>query len=231
MDYMSSLQLTKRFCLQARHRRTWTSLTRSADSLTIHALNNAVFPYIWLRDSCQSAESIHPSTRQKLHRTSDIPLNILPVDGQTGINVIENGLEILWTDGRKSVFDKLWLERYSTPASEAKFHWDDSLREESWTRSSISHLPSLFVPYREILSSGPALVSAMEQLLKYGLLFIRGVPNEDTSHEHCELKILAEKFGELRMTFYGLVWDVVNLKDSKNIAYTNLDLGLHMDLL
>lgn len=228
---LSLLQLTKRFWLQAHHRRSWTSLTRSVDCLTIHALNNAVFPYIWLRDSCQSVESIHPSTRQKLHRTSDIPLNILPVDGPTGINVIENGLEILWMDGRKSVFDKQWLERYSTSVSEDKFHWNDSLREKIWTQRSISYVPSLFVPYKEILSSDRGLVNAMEQLLKYGLLFIRGVPYEDTSHEHCELKALAEKFGELRMTFYGLIWDVVSLKDSKNIAYTNLDLGLHMDLL
>jgi len=211
--------------------RSWTSLTRSADNVTIHALNSTKFPYIWLRDSCQSAESIHPSTGQKLHSTSDIPLDIVPIDGEGGIRVIEHGLEILWKDGRKSMFDKDWLERYSTPASKERFHCDDTLREESWTRNSISSLPSFFLPYKDILSSDRALVRAMEQLLKSGLLFVRGVPNEDTSAERCEVKRLGERFGELRSTFYGLVWDVINRKDSKNIAYTHLELGLHMDLL
>ena len=206
-------------------------MTRSADTVTIHALKDARFSYIWLRDSCQSAESIHPSTRQKLHRTSDVPLDIVPVDGKSGIRVIENGLEILWKDGRKSIFDKQWLEKYSTPASTEKFHWDDTLREKSWTRDSILSTPSLFLPYKDVLSSDYGLVRAMVQLLKYGLLFIRGVPNEDTSDDSCELKRLGERFGELRTTFYGLVWDVINQKESKNIAYTNLKLGLHMDLL
>jgi hypothetical protein len=140
-------------------------------------------------------------------------------------------LEILWRDGRKSLFDKQWLERYSSAASEEKFHWDNTLTEESWTCNSISSLPSLFIPYKELMSSERGLIRAMEQLLKYGLLFICGVPKEETNDENCELKRLGERFGELRKTFYGLVWDVVNLKDSKNIAYTNLDLGLHMDLL
>lgn len=42
---------------------------------------------------------------------------------------------------------------------------------------------------------------------------------------------LALQFGEIRSTFYGSLWDVRSLSESKNIAYTNLDLGLHMDLL
>lgn len=37
--------------------------------------------------------------------------------------------------------------------------------------------------------------------------------------------------GEIRHTFYGPLWDVRSLgSSSRNIAYTNVDLGLHMDL-
>ena len=42
---------------------------------------------------------------------------------------------------------------------------------------------------------------------------------------------MARLFGEIRPTFYGLVWDVKNKRNSKNIAYTNLNLGFHMDIL
>jgi gamma-butyrobetaine dioxygenase len=211
--------------------RTWTSLTQTTERLTVHALNNTSFPYIWLRDSCQAPESINPNTGHKLHCTSDIPFNITPIEGESGIQVTDTGLEILWKDGRRSVFEKQWLERYASPVAQEKFHLDDIFKIQPWTQASILSSPTLSVPYQGILSSDEELVKAIEQLAKYGLLFIRGVPNEETSDERCELKRLAGRFGEMRKTFYGLVWDVVKLKDGKNVAFTDLALGLHMDLL
>jgi gamma-butyrobetaine dioxygenase len=56
--------------------------------------------------------------------------------------------------------------------------------------------------------------------------------HSDTSDAGCELPRLASRLGEIRRTWYGdRVWDVRSVPDAKNIAYTNLDLGLHMDLL
>jgi gamma-butyrobetaine dioxygenase len=72
---------------------------------------------------------------------------------------------------------------------------------------------------------------AITQLTQLGLLFITGVPSAESSNQTCELRTLAQLFGEIRNTFYGDVWDVKNIRNSRNIAYTNLDLGLHMDLL
>ena len=71
----------------------------------------------------------------------------------------------------------------------------------------------------------------MTQLAQYGLLFVTGVPHDATSNDACESRHLAELFGELRETFYGRLWDVINVRNSTNIAYTNLNLDLHMDLL
>jgi gamma-butyrobetaine dioxygenase len=46
------------------------------------------------------------------------------------------------------------------------------------------------------------------------------------------LASLGDMLGDVRRTWYGdKVWDVTSMKNSKNIAYTNLDLGLHMDLV
>lgn len=86
------------------------------------------------------------------------------------------------------------------------------------------------MPYAS-LQTPSGLLSAITQLSQSGLLFISGVPNLETSDELCELRSLAEHFGDIRPTFYGEVWDVMNIRNSRNIAYTNLDLGLHMDLL
>ncbi|KAK2460827.1 hypothetical protein APHAL10511_007297 [Amanita phalloides] len=110
----------------------------------------------------------------------------------------------------------------------ANFH--HHIPVQPWSPDSLRTTPSLFVTYSS-LSAAQELATATEQIAKYGILFITGVPNAKTSHEDCELRILAEKFAQIRSTFYGTVWDVINVRDSKNIAYTNLPLDLHMDLL
>lgn len=230
--FRRSLLRTGRSLLRPPNHRTWTSLTRTPENITVHALNNATFPYVWLRDSCQAPESINPKTGHKLHCTSDIPLDIAPIEGEDGIKVTDTGLEISWNDGRRSVFEKQWLETYSSPDVEVKFHWDDSFKIQPWSRASILASPTMTgFPYQSILSSDEELLKAMEQLAKYGLVFIRGVPTKETSDEKCELKRLAQRFGEMRTTFYGLVWDVVKLKDGNNVAFTDLPLRLHMDTL
>lgn len=208
--------------------RRWTTLTHTKDALTIHALKNTSFPYIWLRDSCQSEDCVHPSSRQKLHRTSDIPLDITPIED--GVQVTPTGIDITWSDGHQSSFDQDFLERHASTSKLAEWHHDNLLAEQSWTSGSISRTPNLFIPYDRVRTSS-GLVDAITQLTKYGLLFVSGVFNKETSNETCELRTLAERFGEIRHTFYGLLWDVVNVPNSRNIAYTNLDLGLHMDLL
>jgi hypothetical protein len=167
-----------------------------------------------------------------LHCTSDIPLDVAPIEDASGVKVTDAGLEISWNDGKRSVFGKRWLETYSSPAVEEKFHWDDTFKVIPWTRDSIEASGAMAgFAYEDILSSDAALMQAMEQLAQYGLVFVRGVPTEETSDEMCELKRLAARVGEMRKTFYGLVWDVVKLKDGKNVAFTDLALRLHMDLL
>ncbi|KAF7795727.1 hypothetical protein EIP86_006892 [Pleurotus ostreatoroseus] len=87
-----------------------------------------------------------------------------------------------------------------------------------------------FVSYEE-LQTPSGLLAGITQLTQYGLLFITGVPHRETSDEKCETRKLAHMFGEIMNTFYGEVWDVINVRNSVNIAYTNLFLGLHMDLV
>jgi len=207
--------------------RNWTTLTQTKDALTIHALNDTPFPYIWLRDACQSPECVHESNRQKLFRTSDIPVDIAPAEA--GVEVTTDGIDITWTDGHKSSFDHSFLARHASPKTLSEWHYDNHLTEESWSNKSISEAPNLFMTHDRVKTES-GLVDVITQLSKYGLAFVTGVDNKETSDEACEVRKLAERFGEMRQTFYGLLWDVVNLKNSKNIAYTNLDLGLHMDL-
>jgi len=182
------------------------------------------FSYKWLRDSCPSAESIHPSTRQKLHRTTDAVKDAKP----KSVSADKDGLRIEWQSGHKSFYPTEYLARYSTYGRLSTFHHD--VRRQPWDASKISTNDQLFVPY-ESFQTDSGRLATMTQLQRDGLVFIQRVPNTETSNETCELRRVAEAFGEIRDTFYGPLWDVKNRRDSRNIAYTNLYLGLHMDLL
>lgn len=205
--------------------RSWSSLSIDDSSITVHSLNTS-FPYVWLRDSCQSPDCVHPSTSQKLHATSDIPVDVKPAPG--GVRLIDEGISIEWNTGHKSLYPRSFLERHSSPSNMFAFHKD--VLQERWDASSLIKVTNLYLPY-ESLDAPSGLLAAITQLTRYGILFVTGVPNEDTSDQNCELRSLAERFGEIRETFYGQVWNVKNVQNSRNIAYTNLDLGMHMDLL
>jgi len=198
------------------------SRTRSFGSHVSLPIGN--FSYKWLRDSCPSAESIHPSTRQKLHGTTDAVKDAKP----KSVSADKDGLRIEWQSGHKSFYPTEYLARYSTFGRLSAFHHD--VRQQPWNLSRISTNERLFVP-NESFQTDPGWLAAITQLERDGLVFIQGVPNAETSNETCELRRVAEAFGEIRHTFYGPLWDVKNIKNSRNIAYTNLDLGLHMDLL
>jgi alpha-ketoglutarate-dependent taurine dioxygenase len=112
-------------------------------------------------------------------------------------------------------------------ARPARLSWEALLPTEAETRAGDHLAPS------EI-----ALAALVDGLLRDGLAFITGVPTDkngdsiDIRNENSpNLARLAEMLGEIRHTFYGSLWNVRSLgASSRNIAYTNLDLGFHMDL-
>ncbi|KAJ7118442.1 hypothetical protein C8R43DRAFT_1036290 [Mycena crocata] len=146
--------------------RRWSSIARTHDGerLTIDALG-ASFPFVWLRDSCLSHECIHPSTSQKLHRSSDISGDIRPAD----VKLSDDGLHIDWADGHKSFFPRNFLHRHSSSARLAEFHAD--LPERPWGTAEICGNPNLYVSY-ESLRDRSGLRIAIDQLCTDGLLFV-----------------------------------------------------------
>lgn len=204
-------------------RRFATAASSTADSLTF---KGAVYPFRWLRDSCQCPQCVHPSTRQKLHRTSDVPIDLKPATD--AVEVVEDGVHVTWSPAHTSFYPSAFLQRYSSQAKLHDFHRD--VDAVSWDKGQIQSNSDLFVKYLE-LRTPSGLLTALNQLSRYGLLFVTDVSPKETSNKECEARRLAELFSELRETLYGDLWDVINVRNSTNIAYTNLDLGLHMDLL
>jgi gamma-butyrobetaine dioxygenase len=187
-------------------------------------------PYVWLRDACQCPRCVHPSTRQKLFQTSDVPIDVKPAEDQRGLLLQKDELGLRWMDRYVSTWSMDFLEKYRNAAAREDLHHDSNTQPIRWDKRMARSSRDLFLPY-SALSKDSGRLAAFRQLKQYGLLFVCGVPNEHASDEHCELRTLASLFGQIRHTFYGQVWDVKAIKDSKNIAYTDLNLGMHMDLL
>jgi hypothetical protein len=192
----------------------------------------------WLRDNCPCPECIHPTTRQKLHASSQIPLDL----GVTSYNVTPEGLEIVWSKGLEDVGDWEAPEK-GQPGHRSIYPWDMVLGSYGGTptehriESRMNHAPILWdkelmdskvlwLDYSEFMNTPEGLLKGLKHLQDYGLFFLEGVPREDQ-----EVAVAAERIGHLRHTFYGRTWDVKSVPDAKNVAYTNLNLGLHMDLL
>jgi len=199
---------------------------------------NTTLNPIWLRDNCPCPECIHPSTRQKLHASSQIPLDIQA----SSVKATPQGLELTWSKGLEDVGD--WEDPKKGQAGHMSvYSWDmvsgsyGSSPQKHRAETRMNH-PAvlwdeklmkekvLWLDYEEYSKTEEGLLKALKHLQDYGLVFVRGVPTEDQ-----EVVKVAERIGHLRETFYGRTWDVKSVPDAKNIAYTNLNLGLHMDLL
>jgi gamma-butyrobetaine dioxygenase len=203
----------------------------SSDGLVLSSQNTSsnLLTFPWLRDACQCSHCIHPSTRQKLFHTTEVDPNITPA--KVEVDPDSNLVNVNWNDGHNSHFSYEFLQRNSNPSSLSTFNRDVAARP--WSISSLvgESGQNLFNSYQDLTSSPSSLLAAIRQLCTYGILFVTDVPASETDDQNCELPKLANLFGEIRETFYGRVWDVRSVANSKNIAYTDLNLGLHMDLL
>ncbi|KAJ4489933.1 gamma-butyrobetaine hydroxylase [Lentinula aciculospora] len=222
--------ITKQLFVLPAFRRAITTATLNDDSLTIPGLNNATFPYIWLRDSCHSPACKHPETTQKLHSSTDFDVDIRPKTVkivEDGASETGRGVHIEWPDGHLSFFPESFLKRHSSKEYLTGFRKD--VQAETWDKQDIESAKDLYLNHDD-MKTPAGLLKAINQLCQHGLLFLKGVPTNTTPTE-LTLNELALKFSsEIRETFYGRIFHVQNT-NSENIAYTNLKLGLHVDML
>lgn len=181
---------------------------------------------VWLRDSCKCLMCIDPSNKQKLFQTSDIPSDI---DISKGEVLPDESYKVTWSndiqgyeENHVSIYPKKFFEvdgrrKVLEHTACTPYHY--------WDKAIISEKVK-FIDFDQYMSQESALWDVLEQLRKFGLVFIRGVPASETAVER-----IGSRIGPLRHTFYGQTWDVKSVPQAKNIAYTHQYLGLHMDLL
>lgn len=193
-------------------------------------------PNLFLRDSSTHPSHVHPASQQRLFRTTDIPRDgnlvgygvhevggedCLVTEWSTPVAGVPKGSEKLSVVPVKVLLGVLDGKRLANPADvPALSTWDKAALGPSLTRT----------PFPAYLSSDAALHTTLKSLLSTGIAFVSHVPTQEKKGHQTDLRKVVERIGTLRTTWYGDLWDVRAEEGSKNIAYTNLDLGLHMDL-
>lgn len=116
-------------------------------------------------------------------------------------------------------------------ASEAQLGMKESRCPPATTWTKATLLPTLSTTAFDDYISNPTRRHAhLDSLVKNGIVFLNEMPVKAESDGVAPLKRAVNAIGSVRHTWYGELWDVKAEEGSKNIAYTNLDLGLHMDL-
>ncbi|KAJ1677007.1 hypothetical protein EV182_007074, partial [Spiromyces aspiralis] len=195
------------------------------------------FPLIWLRDSCQCPNCIHPDNKQKLFSSGELDaeakLDSASVREDLGPEPV---LEVRWGGlglnressggSHTSHYPFSWLTANAPfDASGSPRPHFELPKHQLWSGREFSEVHN-FIPYDEFMDpSKGGLYRALVQMAEYGLFFLEGVPIEDS-----KVTEVASRIGVVYNTFYGASWDVRSVPNAENIAYTSLSLGLHMDL-
>ncbi|WOO84493.1 Gamma-butyrobetaine dioxygenase [Vanrija pseudolonga] len=219
---------------------------------------NSIISLPRLRDACPCANCIDPSTRQKNHTSGEAyrlvrALGNEVLDGSkihmaTDDVTQEHGIEVHWpavgenvAEAHTSYYPLSLIRRISAERLRGTSYLNHKLKRQLWDRETLlANQHNLHTTYAELNGAAPGqplaakpevLLKVLEQLQIYGIAILTGVPTDKTGNKDCELRNVVEQIGLLRNTFYGETWDVKSVPQAKNVAYTNVNLGLHMDLL
>ncbi|GAA5862997.1 hypothetical protein JCM8547_003643 [Rhodosporidiobolus lusitaniae] len=221
----------------------------SSSSATLHFVSPAApsqprtltLPNLFLRDASIHPDHVHSASQQKLFRTTDVPL-----DGKLvgyGVHDIPGHGECLvteWSTPLKGESVPVQTRKLSVVPVDflAGIMKGDEAHKQSegtlppprpWSREMLEGSLKR-TEYTAFKGNDVALRETLEALQRDGIVLLTGVPTEFKEGHNTELRNVVERIGSLRKTWYGDLWDVKAEEGSRNIAYTNLDLGLHMDL-
>ncbi|KAF2427592.1 Clavaminate synthase-like protein [Tothia fuscella] len=196
----------------------------------------ATFDSIFLRDSCKCPVCVNPSSTQKTFQTADIPASI---EGscQVTSELDEMDLALInwkndisgYPEGHQTALPLDFL-RESLRLENNHQTRQHIIPQRAFWESKMMNRDIAFLDYDSYMKSEKTLYQALKLIYTHGLVFIKNVPDTTAGDNAQSVTSVVERIGSLRETFYGRTWDVKSVPNAKNVAYTNVYLGLHMDL-
>lgn len=167
---------------------------------------------IWLRERCPAPTSLDPLTLQRLFEPPDLPLDLaLAVAEAAG-----DELRVGFSDGHRSVFSISAIQ--AEAAARSGIH--APVRPRLWDRR-LNPVPS--ADWRQAVD-GVGMAELLETFLTLGFVVLRNVPTVPGS-----VLDVARRFGFVRATNFGDLFDVRAKSEADDLAYTGLALAPHTD--
>lgn len=160
------------------------------------------FSALLLRDMCHCPSCVHPTTRQKLYSTADIPTSIKP----RSVHVSESSITLTWKNDvpgfdyeHSTVFQTDDLKTLSKTGALPGPFAQALPSQVLWDSASADIEDTSFDDY---MANDAALLRVLKQLRTHGLVFVTDIPDD----EHAMSQI-ATRMGPMKDTFYGRTWD------------------------
>lgn len=172
----------------------------------------------WLRENAVGAGGVDVATREGLVDPADLGPEVRVVAAA----VTDSGaLTIRWApDDVEAVYHPGWLRHVADGRHRVESWLPDPV---PWTADELREPPTH--DGRHVLTDEDVRVGFVDDLLRYGLARLTGVPlDPDFALE------LAGSIGAVRATNFGIVWDVKADVDPNSTANTRHRLGPHTDL-
>ena len=176
------------------------------------------FHFMWLRDNCPS--DIHPTARERLFNLMNVTENIHPESYKIDN---EGKLEIKWNEGNHiSNFEPSWLRSHCYTIKNSKKNVSPY---KLWDKSLLENFNDVSVECEDIIENDESLIKWLEILLKQGISIVKNGPTEKNSG----LEVL-NRISHIKETFFGSPFEVINIPEPNNTAYTAKGLENHTDL-
>lgn len=166
---------------------------------------------LWLRERCQDPVSLDPHTQQRLFDPHRLPEDL------SLIHVARSGEDRAWL-----AFSDGYTGEYELSRLADDLGLEDGLPPEIPWRADLS-LDAVSVDGRA-LDDDEIRLGAVTTLLTHGLAIIRNLSTEP----ECILEV-ARRFGYLRETNFGRLFEVYSRPGSNDLAYRPVPLGAHTD--
>lgn len=190
---------------------------------------------LYLRDACQCGTCISPTTGLKTFATCEIPTvpQLLEPDTE-GLKASEDGgFEITWADdfltrdNHVSVYPLDLLHRLV--AYDGRTHFYSTPNRTLWDSATFkAHMDSHPVSYDEFMGNGPEFGQAVYDILRYGLVFIQGVPERMNAVQN-----IGGRLGGFRYITFPTIWHTTSdrRKRAGHVSHSNEIPCLHQDLV
>jgi len=163
--------------------------------------HRSAFHYVWLLDNCFCSDCGAEYTEKRVLRLLDMPLTVAPAT----VDLREGKVQINWSNGHTSVYDPAWLRAHCYSSRERLRR---KQRPSTWGNELASRLPE--AAYQKAAANSSVQLEMLQRIRDFGFVIIRGVPTRKD-----EILRVAELAGPVRESYYGRIFDIINIPDPK----------------